>query len=77
MAVENVIILFISFGKRRIIGQKVDTWLRIWNFINQRTAKQFNHAHFWELYGASWKLISTHNGNSWKCGILKQIKYWM
>ena len=34
MEIENVIKLFISFEKPRIIGQKVDTWFRIWNFIN-------------------------------------------
>jgi len=32
MADENVTTLFISFGKPRMIGQKVDTWLGIWNF---------------------------------------------
>jgi hypothetical protein len=38
MAVGNVIKLFISFRQSRIVGQKVDTWHRIWNFINQRSA---------------------------------------
>jgi hypothetical protein len=41
--------VLISFRKRHVIGQNVDTWLRNWNFISQWSSKSFNHAHFQDL----------------------------
>jgi hypothetical protein len=41
--------VLISFRKRHLIGQNVDTWLRNWNFISQWNSKSFNHAHFQDL----------------------------
>jgi len=63
--------MFISFRKPRVIGRKIDIWLRNWKFTSQWNTQPLNHAHFRKLFSKS--MITTHTNICWKYGILKQI----
>ena len=67
--------VFISFRKPHVIGYKIDTWLRDWNFISQWRKHPFKHTltHFWELFSNVMETNNYTHHNSWKCGTLKQI----
>jgi hypothetical protein len=67
--------VFISFRKPHVIGYKIDTWLRNWNFISQWRKHPFKHTltHFWELFSNVMETNNYTHHNSWKCGTLKQI----
>jgi len=50
--------VFISFRKAHVIGQKVNMWLRNWNFISQWSTQPFNHVHLQEIFS---NIMKTNN----------------
>ena len=42
--------VFISYRNSHAIGQKVDHWLRNWDFINYWSKQPINHAHSQKLF---------------------------